>query len=116
MPTHPTVEEAVERARRVQDARIEAIRGLAQARQHLADVREEAAKKVADAEHEDVRHYNAALAAGWTADELRKIGYAEPEKKTRARRRSTPRSPATATATTPEPHDAAAGPASEEQQ
>lgn len=99
MPRELTVEEAVERARRAQEDRITAIRALAEARQSLADVREETARRVADvqrqaaeqvaaAEREDVKQYSAALAAGWSADELRKIGYAEPDKKARARKRT----------------------------
>lgn len=45
-------------------------------------------------EHEaaDVKAVNAATAAGWTPDELRKIGFPEPEKKRRVRRRSAARS------------------------
>lgn len=93
-----TIEEAVERAQRAQDGRINAIRGLAAARQTLADVREqgerriadvqrEVAEAAADAEREDVRQYAAAQAAGWSADELRKIGYGEPDKKKRTRAR-----------------------------
>jgi len=93
-----TIEEAVERAQRAQDGRINAIRELAAARQSLADVREqgeqrvaqvqrEVAEAAAEAEREDVRQYAAAQAAGWSADELRKIGYGEPDKKKRTRAR-----------------------------
>ena len=93
------VEEVVERARRVQEDRITAIRALAQARQSVADVREDTARELADlqasvaqrvgdAEREDVKAYNAALSAGWSSDELRKIGFAEPDKKVRAKRRA----------------------------
>ena len=92
-------EEAVERARRAQEGRIDAIRGLAEARQATADAAEDAARKLADvkretdaliaeAERADVRAYNAAMAAGWSADELRKVGFDEPEKKKRVARRS----------------------------
>jgi len=99
MPRELTVEEAVERARRAQEDRITAIRTLAEARQSLADVREETARRVAEvqrqaaeqvaaAEREDVKQYSAALSAGWSPDELRKIGYAEPDKKARVRKRT----------------------------
>ncbi|MGW9114513.1 hypothetical protein [Microbacterium sp. NPDC055683] len=99
MAKTPTPEEAIERARRAQDARIDAVRVLAEARQNVDDVRTDTereraeleariAQRVGDAERDDVRAYNAALAAGWSADELRKIGFAEPEKKARARRRA----------------------------
>lgn len=90
----------MERAQRAQEDRINAIRVVGEARQSLADVREETArelaelqaqiaKRVADAEREDVKAFNAAITAGWSVEELRKIGYAEPDKKVRARRRST---------------------------
>lgn len=76
-----------------------AIRTVAEARQGVADVREETerelaefqrriAERVASAEREDVKAFNAALAAGWTVDELRKIGFGEPVKKVRTRRRA----------------------------
>lgn len=108
MANQPSVEEAVERARRAQEDRIAAIRTVAQARQSLADVREQTARELAElqeqiaqrirqAEQEDVRAYNAAVTAGWTPAELKKIGFPEPEKKQRARRRSTRRT-ATSTA------------------
>lgn len=100
MAKEPSIEEAVERARRAQEDRISAIRLVGEARQNLADVREETArelaelqaqiaKRIADAEREDVKAFNAAMTAGWSVEELRKIGYAEPDKKVRARRRST---------------------------
>lgn len=83
---------------RAQDAKIAAIRELAQGRQELANVKDAAARKVAElerenaeqisaAEREDVRLYSAATKAGWSADELRKIGFDQPAKS----RRVTPR-------------------------
>ena len=63
------------------------VRTLVKARQHLAELREE----VATAERDDVRLYAAAIAGGWSTDELRKIGLAEPEKKARVRRRAAAR-------------------------
>ena len=79
-----------------------AIRAVAEARQSVTDVREETdrelaefqrriADRVATAEREDVRAFNAALSAGWTVDELRKIGFGEPDKKVRTRRRAAKR-------------------------
>ena len=53
-----------------------------------------------------IRAYNAAQSAGWSADELRKIGLPEPEKKARVRRRAA-RKPA-ASRTTPEPAETSA--------
>lgn len=103
MATTPTPEEAIDRARRVLDDRIDTIRQAVEARQHVTDVREETdreraeleariAQRVGDAERADVKAYNAAVSAGWSADELRKIGLPEPEKKARARRRTSRRS------------------------
>src|SRR5690625_6841463 len=91
----PTPEEAVERARQAQEKRLKAIQSLAEARQHIVDVREETereraeleariAGRINDAERDDVRAYNAAVAAGWSTTELRKIGFPEPEKKKRS--------------------------------
>lgn len=103
MARTPTPEEAVERARQAQEQRLKAIQSLAEARQRIVDVREETdreraeleariAGRIRDAERGDLRAYNAALTAGWTATELRKIGFPEPQKKkraARARRRTT---------------------------
>ena len=72
---------------------------VAEARQGLADVREETARELAElqaqlneriseAERADVKAYNAAISAGWTPEELKKIGFTEPEKKARTRRRN----------------------------
>lgn len=116
MATQLTPEEAIERARRLQEDRLTAVQTVAEARQAVTDVREETARELAElqariadrvsaAERDDVRAWNAALSAGWSADELRKIGFAEPDKKARTRRRSTRK---TSTNTTPtaatEPH------------
>lgn len=103
MATTPTPEEAVERARRTQDARIEAVRALAQSRQDLADERAQSDRERAALESQikerlrefealDVKAYSAATSAGWTPEELRKIGFTEPEKKRRVRRRAASKS------------------------
>lgn len=108
MATQLTPAEAIERARRLQDDRLTAVRTVAEARQALTDVRDETARELADlqariaeriatAERADVRAYSAALSAGWSADELRKIGFSEPDKKARTRRRPT-RKPASSSA------------------
>lgn len=99
MAKTPTPEEAIERAQRAQNERMESIRVLAVARQNVDDVRESTERERAEleariteqlaaAEREDVKAYAAATGAGWSADELRKIGFTEPDKKARARRRS----------------------------
>jgi hypothetical protein len=97
-----SVDEALERAQRAQEARMGAIRVVAEARQSVTDVREETdrelaefhrriSERIAAAEREDVRAFNAALSAGWTVDELRRIGFTEPDKKIRTRRRAAKR-------------------------
>lgn len=109
MATQLTPGEAIERARRLQEERLTAVQAVAETRQAVTDVREETARELANlqariadrvsaAERDDVRAWNAALSAGWSADELRKIGFSEPDKKVRARRRSTRK---TSTSTTP---------------
>lgn len=102
-----TVEEALERAQRVQEDRIATIRDAVEAQQNVTVVRadidarraefeKQAAEDLKRAEASDVRAYNAALAAGWTEAELKKIGLDEPEKKQRVRRRAA-KKPATTT-------------------
>lgn len=54
----------------------------------LADLQAKITDRIAAAERDDVRAYNAAQSAGWTVDELRKIGLPEPEKKARVKRRA----------------------------
>lgn len=103
-----SVEEAEARASQLQQERLSAIRGLAEARQNVVDMRanadrrradleRELAGQINDAERADVQRYNAALSAGWTDAELRKIGFDEPDKKQRTRKRAArkPSSPAT---------------------
>lgn len=125
MAKEPTVEEAIEIANRIQADRITAIRGVGEARQNLADVRESAARRLAEvkrenaeqiaaAEREDVRQYSAAQAAGWSADELRKIGYPEPDKKARVRKRQARRTTAASRTSVPSEHVEASAPGSAE--
>ena len=80
-----SVEDAQRQARAILDARINSVTALVTARHNLAELREQ----VEQAEREDVRLYGAAMADGWTADELRRLGLAEPEKKARVRKRAT---------------------------
>lgn len=65
------------------------------------------AARMAEVERSDLRAYTAATGAGWTPEELRKIGFSEPAKKTRARRRPSrkPRSDAAATESSPAAQD-----------
>lgn len=98
MAAELTVDEAVERAMRAQDDKIAAIRDLAKGRQALADVKADTARRLAEierenaerigaAERDDVRLYSAATKAGWSADELRKIGFDAPAKSRRVARK-----------------------------
>lgn len=80
-------------ARALLDARMASVRALASSRHHVSELREQ----LAEAEREDVRTYNAALRDGWTADELKKLGLDEPDKKTRSRRTKTPTASASGT-------------------
>lgn len=117
MATTPTPDEAIDRAKRVLDDRIDSIRTAVEARQNLADVRTETdqqraqleaqiSQRVGDAERADVKAYNAAVSAGWSADELRKIGLPEPDKKARTRRRAA-RKPAASRPAPPAPEPTA---------
>jgi hypothetical protein len=114
-----SVEEAEARAHQLQQERLSAIRGLAEARQNVADVRADADRRraelerelsasISEAERNDVVKYNAAQAAGWTDAELRKIGFDEPDKKQRTRKRAARKS-TTPTAPTGEPVESAVG-------
>ena len=71
------------KARKLLDSRINSVRELVTARQSLDELREQ----LAAAEAADVKAYRAALSDGWSADELRKLGLDEPDKKQRVRRR-----------------------------
>lgn len=83
MAKNPTAEEAVERARALQDSKIDAVRVLAESNQNMTDARERAT----EAEREYARVISAALLAGWTSEELRKIGFVDASKPPRVRRR-----------------------------
>ena len=92
-------DEVVERARRAQEDRLTVVRGLAEAEQNVTETRKLAAERVAEAEREakslvadaeraHVREYQAATRAGWSADELKGLGFSEPEKTARTRKRA----------------------------
>lgn len=104
MTTPLTEHEAVERATRLQDAKIETVRALARGRQALTEAAQEAARRRAEveqqtaelvrsAEADDARLYLAATRAGWTPAELKKIGFDESAKVGRVRRKKTSTSP-----------------------
>jgi len=83
MPTPIDTEDLERRARALLDDRIEAVRTLATARQAALDKREEAD----EAERADSTAYQAALRAGWTADELKKVGFEKSARKAPGRPR-----------------------------
>lgn len=98
MAKNLTPQQALEAARRANDARLQAVRILAEARQNVMDVREssardveaakaKAATEIRAAELADVKAWDAALRAGWQMPELRRIGFTEAEKRARVRRR-----------------------------
>lgn len=64
--------------------RMDSVRALVKSRQAVADARD----ALDSAEDEDARQYQAAIGAGWTAEELRASGLPEPEKKVRVRKRA----------------------------
>jgi hypothetical protein len=84
MPTTLSPDDALQRAREMQEARLATISALANSNQELADARD----RVATAESGYARDYSTAVAAGWTAAELSKIGFAEAAKAPRVRRQS----------------------------
>jgi hypothetical protein len=96
MPTHLDTQAVEQAARALLDIRMQAIRRLAATRQAKADAH--AAAQAAD--REDAAAYSDALRQGWTEEELRKLDFQAPERKTpgRPRRR---RTPAVRTAPTP---------------
>lgn len=71
------------KARELLDNRISSVRKLVASRQALTDLREQ----IAAAEDDDLKAYRDALSDGWSADELRRLGLDEPDKKRRTRRR-----------------------------
>lgn len=91
-------------ARALLDDKVTAVRTLAEARQK----RENAKSALTDAERGDAAAYAAALKAGWTADELKRVGLDAPTRRTPGRPRNARRSTATSTSTTPTPASASA--------
>lgn len=98
MSTTPDVQEAVERAEQVQRDRLDAVRDLAAAAHEAEQIAERHATERADmerrqrdemkgAENAHVSAHSAALKLGWSAAELKRIGFSEPAKKRRVQRR-----------------------------
>ncbi len=75
-------DEALQRARELQEARLSVIDELANNNFALAQARDQATR----AETDYSRSYSAAISAGWTTAELSRIGFAEAAKPPRVRR------------------------------
>lgn len=102
MSNEQQVQEAVERAKRMTQDRLDAVADVARARDAAERIkaRHEAERKEMEDRHKseakevenaDVSAYNHAVKIGWSAYELRQIGYSEPAKKRRTQRRRTAR-------------------------
>lgn len=98
MTKTPSPEQVIEQAKRALDNRINSIRIAVEARQNLDDLvetvdRERAeleariSQQISDAHKVNVMAYNAAIRAGWSIEELRKIGLPQPKKTTKPRTR-----------------------------
>ena len=84
-------------ARALLDEKVAAVRVLAAARQ----AREDQRAALTEAERNDTAAYTAALRAGWTADELKRVGLDAATKRAPGRpRSSTPRNGGRSTAAT----------------
>lgn len=85
MPHDLDTQALEQRARALLDDRITAVRALAKARKSMFDKRD----ALAAAEREDAAAYQAAVRAGWTDDELKKVGFDAPTRKAPGRARRT---------------------------
>jgi hypothetical protein len=64
------IEETKNQARALLDSRIESVTNLVKTRQRITELR----GQLADAEREDKRAYVRATKAGWSPEELKKLG------------------------------------------
>jgi flagellar biosynthesis/type III secretory pathway protein FliH len=76
-----SIESTQEKARQLRNSRIESVTALVQARQRIADLKEQ----LAEAEREDKRAYVRATRDGWSAEELKKLGLENATAKRRKR-------------------------------
>lgn len=118
MTKTPTTQEALNRAEALMQQRRNVIEEAIQAHQHLEEILEETTRqraelethisqKISEATNATTKTYKNALAAGWSAPELKKIGLTEPAKKTRPRRKPQPKKqPETTPQTSPTEHPA----------
>jgi hypothetical protein len=78
-------EQTEQKMRELLEARMQSVRSLVASRQAVTDLR----AQLAEAETDDAKKYSSALSDGWTETELRKLGIAPADHKTRSRRPST---------------------------
>ena len=76
-----SIESTQEKARQLLNSRIESVTALVQARQRIADLKEQ----LAEAEREDKRAYVRATRDGWSEEELKKLGLENAAAKRRKR-------------------------------
>ncbi|NMR32300.1 hypothetical protein [Crystallibacter degradans] len=76
-----SIKHTQEKARQLLNSRIESVTALVQARQRIADLREQ----LAEAEREDKRAYVRATRDGWSEEELKKLGLENAAAKRRKR-------------------------------
>ena len=94
MPTI-SIENTQEKARQLLNSRIESVTALVQARQRIADLKEQ----LAEAEREDKRAYVRATRDGWSEEELKKLGLENAAAKRRKRAAAQPEKPSQAPTT-----------------
>jgi len=82
--TEITAQAAMDKARKLLDARVDAVRPLAEAYANLTSVR----AAVTDAEQAAALAYRDAEKAGWTADELKAVGFDAPSRRAPGRPRA----------------------------
>lgn len=83
MTTNLSPDAAAEAAQRLLNDRVDAVRALAKTRQQRIGAR----AQLDEAERADAIAYAPAQRAGWSTDELRKVGFEEPERKAPGRPR-----------------------------
>ena len=81
-----SIETTQEKARQLLNSRIESVTALVQARQRIADLKEQ----LAEAEREDKRAYVRATRDGWSEEELKKLGLENAAAKRRKRSTAQP--------------------------
>lgn len=84
-----SIESTQEKARQLLNSRIESVTALVQARQRIADLKEQ----LAEAEREDKRAYVRATRDGWSEEELKKLGLENSAAKRRKRATVQPEKP-----------------------